>query len=601
MKPSRAYALACAASLALVGLAYANHFANSFHFDDAHAVERNLFIRDVRNIPRFFTSATYFSALPTNSSYRPLVTTTLAIDYAIGGLYNWPYHVDSFSLFVLQCVLMLLWFRRLVDASGARPENRWIALFAAALYGVHTVNAETVNYIIARSEILSTLGVVAGLWLRASSARARRWHLYLVPAALGMLAKESATMFAPLLLLQIALFEAAPGDPPLAGEDSTLRRLWRAVPRSLPAFATSAAFGLLALKLAPKWSPGGSTRFGYLLAQPFVFVHYLVQFALPLRLSADTDWTPLKSPFDDRVIVGLAILVPLAVLAWRLMRAPETRPAAFGLAWFFVTLVPTSIVPLAEVTNDHRMYFPLVGLVLSAASGAALWLRRRAYSPRAIATVATAVLVAYAWGVHVRNQVWRTEETLWSDVVDKSPENPRGQMNYGLSLMARGDYRGARGYFDKALQLAPYYGYAHVNYAIAVAALGEKQSAEEHFNLAMRYAPDIPGFHFFYARYLEGENRLPDAARQLREGIRAAPNDADMQHLLLKVLDRQGAWKDLADAAAALVRVNPGDPEAEASLAKVAAHPASAPPANASFPPSPAPSPAPHPVWRVRE
>src|SRR5216684_1074307 len=65
--------------------AYANHFQNSFHFDDAHTIETNAAIRDLRNIPLFFRDATTFSALPSNQSYRPLVSTLLALDYKLGG------------------------------------------------------------------------------------------------------------------------------------------------------------------------------------------------------------------------------------------------------------------------------------------------------------------------------------------------------------------------------------------------------------------------------------------------------------------------------------------------------------------------------------
>src|SRR5215467_15146111 len=65
--------------------AYANHFHNSFHFDDAHTIETNAAIRELRNISLFFRDATTFSALPSNQSYRPLVSTLLAIDYKLGG------------------------------------------------------------------------------------------------------------------------------------------------------------------------------------------------------------------------------------------------------------------------------------------------------------------------------------------------------------------------------------------------------------------------------------------------------------------------------------------------------------------------------------
>src|SRR5215831_13611445 len=70
----------------VIGAAYANHFHNSFHFDDAHTIVTNGAIRDLRNIPLFFRDATTFSSLPSNQSYRPLVSTLLAVDYSLGGL-----------------------------------------------------------------------------------------------------------------------------------------------------------------------------------------------------------------------------------------------------------------------------------------------------------------------------------------------------------------------------------------------------------------------------------------------------------------------------------------------------------------------------------
>src|SRR6267142_3495711 len=81
--------------------AYANHFHNSFHFDDAHTIETNAAIRELRNVPLFFRDATTFSSLPSNQSYRPLVSTLLAIDYRLGGgVQPFWFHVSIFALFV---------------------------------------------------------------------------------------------------------------------------------------------------------------------------------------------------------------------------------------------------------------------------------------------------------------------------------------------------------------------------------------------------------------------------------------------------------------------------------------------------------------------
>src|SRR5207253_4297952 len=93
--------------LAALLTAYANHFHNSFHFDDAHTVVNNASIRELRNIPMFFRDATTFSSLPSNQSYRPLVSTLLAIDYSLGhGLRPFWFHLSIFALFVALALLL---------------------------------------------------------------------------------------------------------------------------------------------------------------------------------------------------------------------------------------------------------------------------------------------------------------------------------------------------------------------------------------------------------------------------------------------------------------------------------------------------------------
>ena len=150
-------------ALLLVALlaAYANHFHNSFHFDDSHTVENNAAIREVRNIPMFFRDATTFSSLPSNQSYRPLVSTLLAIDYRLGGLQPFWFHLSIFVLFVALTLLVAFVIHRLLERTATSSANGWIALAAAAWYGLHPANADTVNYIIASSEVISTLGIVA--------------------------------------------------------------------------------------------------------------------------------------------------------------------------------------------------------------------------------------------------------------------------------------------------------------------------------------------------------------------------------------------------------------------------------------------------------
>src|SRR5256885_9718278 len=100
-KKMGAIMLGCAMLLSGLLATYANHFHNSFHFDDAHTIETNAAIQDLRNIPLFFRDATTFSALPSNQSYRPVVSTLLAIDYWLsGGVRPFWFHLSILALFV---------------------------------------------------------------------------------------------------------------------------------------------------------------------------------------------------------------------------------------------------------------------------------------------------------------------------------------------------------------------------------------------------------------------------------------------------------------------------------------------------------------------
>ena len=192
--------------------AYSNSFHNSFHFDDSHTIVNNLFIRNIANIPLFFKDSTTFSSHPSNQSYRPVVSATLAMDYWLGKGQGdtFYFHLSMFILFLVQGLLMVFLYRRVFDFAGSRNASTVTALLAAGWYLLHPANAETINYIISRSDSFSAVFIVLCFVMYGSSQFCKKWHLYLIPLALGMLAKPIAFIFPVLLLFYIFLFEKKP-------------------------------------------------------------------------------------------------------------------------------------------------------------------------------------------------------------------------------------------------------------------------------------------------------------------------------------------------------------------------------------------------------
>src|SRR6188508_1264462 len=68
------------------GLAvYSNNFRHAYFLDDSHTIQNNLNIRSLANIPRFFVDPATFTSLRANVDYRPVLQTTYAINYWMGG------------------------------------------------------------------------------------------------------------------------------------------------------------------------------------------------------------------------------------------------------------------------------------------------------------------------------------------------------------------------------------------------------------------------------------------------------------------------------------------------------------------------------------
>jgi protein O-mannosyl-transferase len=550
-------ALSGACLLLAVLAAYANHFQNGFHFDDTHSVVTNPYIRSLANLPRFFTDARTSSSLPTNWNYRPLVSTSLALDYRMaGGLHPFWFHVSTFAWFLVQLALLFLLFRKILEITRPAPANSMIALFMVAWYGLHPAMAETVNYIIQRGDLYSTLGVVGGLCVWTLAPGSRKWGAYLVPVLLGAFGKVPALMFAPVLFLYILLFE-------LPEPAYSFRNLRTAALQSLPAWLFSLAFGILHSAMTPKESAtGGGPPLPYWATQPYVWLRYFLSFFYPNHLNADTDLTVLK--FDDpRLFAGILFVVALLMAAWLTRQARELRPICFGIAWFCLASLPTSLVPLSEVENDHRMFFPFVGLTLAVVWSVVCLYRRTSIRIPAVAVLGlgSLLLVPYALATRERNRVWHSDESLWYDVTLKSPRNGRGLMNFGLTRMAAGDYKSALDYFNRALVYTPAYAYLEVNLGIANGGMNNDSEAEAHFRRALALEPNETISYYYYARWLYSKQRTPEAIGLLQRAIALNSGDPLPRYLLMKIYSQQADYARLAPLTEQTAKLYPEDPE----------------------------------------
>ena len=555
----------------IMGTAYSNHFHNGFHFDDAHVIRDNMNIRNLENIPSFFVDGTKFSSRPINQSYRPILTTLNALEYRLGSGDPFWFHVTSFFFYVVLCIFYYFFLRKIFDLAYPSGYNNSIALAVTAVYSVHTANAETINYICARSDSLSSLAVVASLVVfMYRSPKGKHWG-YLLPLSCGLLVKPTIAVFPLLLMSYVLLLERglAVGDWFGSAGRPDLRKAART---ALPSLLVCVSLLFLSAKMTPAtFTPSHVSRLEYVLTQPYALLHYFLSFFAPTNLCADIEFEPMRGMGDERFLLGVLFIALMFRIIFSTSKKQESRPIAFGLLWFFIASLPTSggVIPLGESMNDHRMFFPFLGLMAAVSWWIRLALSR--YGERLRNSVPlklclclcfALILFGHAYGTHARNEVWRNEESLARDVVEKRPANKGGLMEFGMILMGKGDYARASELLERALFLDPTYPPLQTNMGILKETMGQHPEAESHYRKALDLERSSPAGYYFYARFLNRQGRSTESIALLRKCMEISPSYTLGRYLLMDVYAREKAWGELIALVEETLALYPDDPKA---------------------------------------
>jgi tetratricopeptide (TPR) repeat protein len=511
-------------------LAFATSVGTPFFLDDSEAIERNPHIRALSPL-----SAALAAPPQSAVSGRPLVSLSLALNHAVGGLTPTGYHLGNLAVHIA-CAL-LLWgiVRRTLRASPAAGpvagSAEAIALAVALVWGVHPLHTEVIAYVVARTESLMALCYLLTLYGAARGIEAggsARWLALAVGACLlGATAKESIVTTPLMVLLYDVTFGAGSVRSALqrrGGFHAALLASWlvlAALHWDTPRFR-SAGFAT------------GLSAWDYLLTQAPMLVDYLRLAVWPAPLVADYGVTePTTASAAAPFAIAILLLAGVTLWLWRRQRA-----LAYLATWWFVTLAPSSsVVPIAtEIGAERRMYLPLVALVVLAVLGVRALARAAAPGlarPATAGALTAAVTVVLAAVSAARGLDYRDPVRVWQSVVDARPHG-RAQHNLGIVLAAQ----------------------------------GRQDEALARYRLAAETLPDAR-YSLGFLLATRGEDTA--AAAELREFLVRKPDDAQAPraaYLLVIVLARQG---DLRGAVAAFGRAQslpPPAPDARRSLAE---------------------------------
>lgn len=145
--------------------------------------------------------------------------------------------------------------------------------------------------------------------------------------------------------------------------------------------------------------------------------------------------------------------------------------------------------------------------------------------------IAGTLIIIYGVAGHVRNRVWQSKLSLWTDVVRKAPRNPRGYVNRGHAWLERGKSDRARADFRKALELHPDAYMAHMGLGLLAMARENDFTAARHFRRAVDAKPRYPEAHVRLGLLHENVFNRPQAALDAYQT--ALRHDTDNEFALL--------------------------------------------------------------------
>jgi len=543
-------------------LAFSNSFENSFQYDDLHVILKNPSIKDPGNFFQFFLNPQMGSGLTKETSgYRPVLMATFAMNYSLGGLNVFGYHLINFLIHTLSAILIyfitLFFLRKPGDEGEDNPgRNQMAALFAALIFAVHPVQTESVTYITGRSSSLTALFFLGSFWAYLQYGLTKRVrHLFLssFSYAFALLVKETAITLPLLLILFNSFFP--------------LQRTWkRRLFSILPHFLLTATY--FAMRIYFFGSLQYTSRpirplYDQLLTQLRAWVHYLGTLVIPINLNVDYDFPISHSALEGQVILSLLILVTVVVVLWKISKG--SRAVGFFSLWFTVTLLPTnSLIPLEDVVTDRWLYLPSVGYAVMMAL-LAEWIfrakvRTGSRAGKLVFFFLCALMVElYGFATLLRNFTWTTDWTLWEDATAKSPNKCRPYVGLGLALINAGRIEEATGQFKKAIQLDPRDGRAHLNLGYIYFLQGKLEEATKAIKKAMTFSPGLlPECHNNLGGVYLGQGRTQEAIKEFQNALEMRPLYSNPYFNLAGIYDKQG---DVDRAISCLEKITRFEPE----------------------------------------
>lgn len=491
--------------------------------------------------------------------YIPLTWVTVGINYVLGGMNPWGYHLGNLAIHAVNAVLLFFVARRLLAAaaisscplwsdageSTSDASIAWGATVAALLWALHPLRVESVAWVTERRDVLCGsfyfLAVLA--YLRGTTCERTLSGGWLAASLVAFAAALGAKAMAMTLPVTLLVLDVYP-----------LRRLrlgWRTLVGEKVGHIALAVVGAAVASWAVTRGAGVTSYQVYglearLAMTGYSFWFYPWKMVWPERLSPLYELPARVHLLDARFLwptVGVALVAAALLLVRR--RFPG------GLAaWMHSVIVLAPVAGIVhaghQLAHDRYSYLSSPGFAMLAGAAVTWLIGQRArgrVSRWVFTTAAIAVALALAGlgvGSLTQSRIWHDSESLWRAAVAADPTCALCRHKLGNVLLAAHQYGEAEVELTRAISLRPERGGPYNSLGVLWTEQGRYKEAEVEFREAMRLSPhhgDVSAnLGALYAR----QRRYAEAIVLLRRAIVLSPELDYARTNLAHVLNSAG-------------------------------------------------------------
>ncbi len=461
------------AILALTCFTYIPVFTNGFtNWDD------NIFVTSNELIRSFSWShlQTWFTR-PFVGQYQPLVLLSFALDYSIDDYNPLVFHITNLLLHLINIFLVF----RLIDLLF---KNTLIALFTSLVFGIHTLNVESVAWITERKNVLYTLFYLWSLvcYLKYLDRNKFKYFLFTLILFVFALASKSAAVTLPVVLVLIDYLY----------KRDHLKKL--VIIEKVPFFALSLFIGIYTIVAHQQYgaltNATGYSSIMRILISANALIFYFEKLFIPINLSA---YYPLPADLKNslpQLIVGFVIVYGLIIMAILFAFRKKNGIVLFGLGFFIINMV-LFIIPagVPVLTTDRYAYVPFIGIFVLISYGLQI-IVTKSFKLKIAGVLFVVMYALLLIGLTFKqSKIWHDSLTLWNNVLNTTGESSFPLMKRGIAYRHLNDIEKALNDLNASIDLNNQYPVVYENRGYIYLLEKDYKTAVEDFEKALEMDP----------------------------------------------------------------------------------------------------------------